>query len=70
MQVSVRIDCTPTEARRLLGQPDLLPLYETLATAAEDWLMALLAALDPGVLETPTAARAGRPRPAAAAGKE
>jgi len=47
MDVSVRIDCTPTEARRLIGAPDLLPLYELMAVALEDWLVCLIARLDP-----------------------
>jgi hypothetical protein len=50
MDVSVRIDCTPTEARRLMGAPDLSPLYEILAVALEDGLVCLLARLDPPAL--------------------
>ena len=50
MDLSVRIDCTPTEARRLIGAPDLLPLYEIMAVALEDWLVCQLARLDPPVL--------------------
>jgi hypothetical protein len=50
MDVSVRIDCTPAEARRLIGAPDLLPLYEVMAVALEDWLVCLLAGLDPSAL--------------------
>jgi hypothetical protein len=50
MDVSVRIDCTPTETRRLIGAPDLLPLYEIMAVALEDWLVCVLARLDPPVL--------------------
>ncbi len=70
MQVSVRVDCTPTEARRLLGQPDLLPLYETFAMALEDWLMALLAALDPDALEAAAAPEDRRRAATAAAGRQ
>jgi len=55
MNVSLRIDCTPTEARRLIGAPDLLPLYETMAVALEGWLVGLLARLDPPVLAPPRA---------------
>jgi hypothetical protein len=47
MEVSLRIDCTPGEARRLLGAPDLLPLRQVLALALEDGLVWLLARLDP-----------------------
>jgi hypothetical protein len=46
MEISLRIDCTPTEARQMLGSPDLLPLYECLALAREDWLVCLIATLD------------------------
>lgn len=42
MRVQVRIDGSPDEARRLLGQPALLALHETLALLRERWLMALL----------------------------
>ena len=50
MEVSVRIDCTPTEARGRMGAPDLSPLCEILAVALEDWLVCLLARLDPPAL--------------------
>ena len=46
MEVSVRIDCTPTEARRLIGAPDLLPLYEIMAETLEDCLVCQLTRLD------------------------
>ena len=56
MDVSVRIDCTPTEARRLMGAPDLSPLYEIVTVALEDWLVCLLARLDPPALAPQRAA--------------
>ena len=46
MEVSVRIDCTPTEARRLIGAPDLLPLYEIMAETLEDCLVCQVTRLD------------------------
>ena len=55
MEVSVRIDCTPGEARRLIGAPDLLPLCQVLCVALEDWLVCLIARLDP----PPPAQRSG-----------
>jgi len=66
MEVSVRIDCTPTEARRLIGAPDLLPLYEILTQALEGWLVCQLARLDLSALAPERAAperrtRGGRP---------
>ena len=33
MKVSVDVDCTPEEARRFLGLPDLTPVNETLVSA-------------------------------------
>jgi len=42
MEIAIRIDCSPTEARRLLGQPDLLPLYEVISLAQELSLVALV----------------------------
>jgi len=47
MEISLRIDCTPGEARRLIGAPDLLPLHQLLALALEDGLMVVIAGLDP-----------------------
>jgi hypothetical protein len=46
MDIAVRIECTPGEARRLIGAPDLLPLHQLLALTLEDWLIVLLARLD------------------------
>jgi hypothetical protein len=45
-EVSLRIDRTPGEARRLLGAPDPLALRQVLALALEDGLVWLLARLD------------------------
>lgn len=42
MEIAIRVDCSPTEARRLLGQPDLLPLYELVSLAQELTLVALV----------------------------
>lgn len=46
-RVETRIDGTPNELRRLIGLPDLLPLYQVAAVAAERWLVHQVAALDP-----------------------
>ena len=51
MEIALRIDCTPTEARQMVGSPDLLPLYECCALAREDWLVRLIATLDPEALQ-------------------
>ena len=60
MEIDLRIDCTPTEARQMVGIPDLLPLHECFGLALEDWLVAVVARLDPMALETGAAAGAGR----------
>lgn len=52
MEISLRIDCTPTEARQMVGSPDLLPLHECVALAFEDWLVAVVATLDPLALRS------------------
>jgi hypothetical protein len=59
MEISLRIDCTPTEARQMVGLPDLLPLYECFGPALEDWLVAVVGTLGPMALETGAAAGAG-----------
>jgi hypothetical protein len=46
MKIATRVDCSPAEARRLLGWPDLLPLYQIAAVTVERWLMARIARLD------------------------
>jgi hypothetical protein len=69
MDVAVRIDCTPTEARQLMGAPDLSPLYEVMAVALEDRLICLLARVDPPALAPQRAGpdqKIGGGRPSAA----
>jgi hypothetical protein len=51
MEISLRIDCTPTEARQMVGSPDLLPLYECVSVALEDWLVGVVGGLDLAALE-------------------
>jgi len=67
MKISIEIDCTPVEARALLGLPDLQPLGEEfvaalrarmaegLGAAPEQALRAWLAAAAPGVEAARTA---------------
>ncbi len=47
MPARIKIDCTPTERRQLLGQPDILPLCEVVSRALDLSLMALLTRLAP-----------------------
>ena len=60
MEISLRVDCTPTEARQMLGVPDLLPLHECFGLALEDWMVAVVARLDPMAFEAGADAAAGR----------
>jgi Family of unknown function (DUF6489) len=62
MKVSISIDCSPTEMRRLAGQPDLFPIYQTAALAIEEWLVRLIAERAPPLSATGQDLRADRPR--------
>ncbi len=55
MEIGLRIDCTPTEARQMVGLPDLLPVHQCLALALEDCLTFVVASL-PAVPERAAAA--------------
>jgi hypothetical protein len=61
MKVSVSIDCSPTEMRRLIGQPDLFPIYQTVSLAIEDWLVRLIADRAPAPSATRRDLRVDRP---------
>ena len=47
MKLRIDIDCTPEEARRLLGLPDVTPLNDALTKDAEKRLKTALSAMDP-----------------------
>jgi hypothetical protein len=47
MKVTIDIDCTPEEARRFLGLPDVAPLQEHLIRELQERMSANLAAMDP-----------------------
>jgi hypothetical protein len=52
MKLRIDIDCTPEEARRFLGLPDVTPLNDALAGEMEQRLKAAMAAMDPqGLME-------------------
>jgi len=38
MKINVEIDCTPEEARRVMGLPDLTPLHEQYVSAMADMM--------------------------------
>jgi hypothetical protein len=47
MKIKFDIDCTPEEARRFLGLPDVAPMQETLMKEVEKRLLANLQAMEP-----------------------
>ena len=50
MKVTIDIDCTPEEARRFLGLPDVAPLQATLMQEIEERMRSALRSTDPEVL--------------------
>jgi hypothetical protein len=38
MKINVSIDCTPEEARRVMGLPDLTPLHDQYVTAISEMM--------------------------------
>ena len=50
MKVNFDIECTPEEARRFLGLPDLAPMQERLMKELEERMAENLRALDPETL--------------------
>jgi hypothetical protein len=50
MNISIDIDCTPDEARRFLGLPDVAPMQEALMRQIQERMEANLKALEPEAL--------------------
>lgn len=50
MKVNFDIECTPEEARRFLGLPDLQPMQERMMKELEERMAENLRALDPETL--------------------
>ncbi len=50
MKVKIEIDCTPQEARRFFGLPDLEPIHEAMADQLKDRMTAAAAAIEPEAL--------------------
>ena len=46
MKISIDIDCTPEEARRFMGLPDVAPLQQAFVTELEKRMMAGLKSMD------------------------
>ena len=47
MKISLDIDCTPEEARRFLGMPDVSAMNEEVVADMQKRMLASLAAMDP-----------------------
>jgi hypothetical protein len=47
MKISIEIDCTPDEARRFLGLPDVAAMQEELVAEVQKRLTANIVAMDP-----------------------
>jgi hypothetical protein len=50
VKVTVDIDCTPEEARRFLGLPDVSALQEQMIAELQERMQAGMASMDPEVL--------------------
>ena len=46
MKVNIEVDCTPDEARRFLGLPDVAPMQQTVIAAMEKRLVDTIQATD------------------------
>jgi hypothetical protein len=46
MKVNIEVDCTPDEARRFLGLPDVAPMQQTVMEAMERRLVDTIQATD------------------------
>lgn len=47
MKVTIDIDCTPDEARRFLGLPDIAPLQDAMMEEMRDRMMETVRQMDP-----------------------
>ncbi|HLT75742.1 MAG TPA: DUF6489 family protein [Ferrovibrio sp.] len=50
MKITVNVDCTPEEARRFLGLPDVQPLQDAVMQQLQERMMSSLNAMDPETL--------------------
>ena len=46
MKISIDIDCTPEEARRFFGLPDVAPMQEAVMAEVQERVLANLKAMD------------------------
>lgn len=50
MKITMDVDCTPDEARRFLGLPDVAPMQEAMMAEVQKQAMAALQAMEPETL--------------------
>ncbi|MCR9219457.1 MAG: DUF6489 family protein [Alphaproteobacteria bacterium] len=50
MKITIDIDCTPEEARRFLGLPDVVPMQDALMAQIQERMEASMKAMDPETL--------------------
>jgi hypothetical protein len=50
MKITTNVDCTPDEARILIGLPDLKPMQEVLMRETQDRIAANIRAMEPEAL--------------------
>ncbi len=48
MKITINVDCTPEEARRYMGLPDVAPLQEAMLKEMQERMMAQVASLESG----------------------
>ena len=47
MKITINIDCTPEEARRYMGLPDVAPMQEAMLKEMQDRMMANITSMQP-----------------------
>jgi len=50
MRITINVDCTPEEARRYMGMPDVAPMQEAILRQMQEQMTANLASMQPGEL--------------------
>ena len=47
MKITINIDCTPEEARRYMGLPDVAPMQEAMLKEMQERMMANISSMQP-----------------------
>ena len=47
MKITINVDCTPEEARRYMGLPDVAPMQEAVLQKIQDQMMANVGSMQP-----------------------